>query len=101
MIDLHRILVPCDFSKHSQNALIYAVAFAEKFGAGYPLHIWSYPPHLLLFTWPLALMPYMPAYILYCAVGLAVYLAVASGSERRSSAQYRKPSRAIRKTDSE
>jgi nucleotide-binding universal stress UspA family protein len=33
MIDLHRILVPFDFSKHSENALTYAVAFAEKFGA--------------------------------------------------------------------
>src|SRR5262245_41540581 len=33
MIDLHRILVPTDFSKHSQNALAYAAAFAEKFGA--------------------------------------------------------------------
>ena len=33
MIDLHRILVPTDFSKHSQNALKYAAAFADKFGA--------------------------------------------------------------------
>jgi universal stress protein A len=33
MIDLHRILVPTDFSKHSHNALRYATAFAEKFGA--------------------------------------------------------------------
>ena len=33
MIDLHRILVPTDFSKHSHNALTYAVAFADKFGA--------------------------------------------------------------------
>jgi nucleotide-binding universal stress UspA family protein len=33
MIDLHRILVPTDFSKHSQNALRYAAAFADKFGA--------------------------------------------------------------------
>jgi nucleotide-binding universal stress UspA family protein len=33
MIDLHRILVPTDFSKFSQNALTYALAFAEKFGA--------------------------------------------------------------------
>jgi nucleotide-binding universal stress UspA family protein len=32
MIDLHRILVPTDFSKFSKNALSYAVAFAEKFG---------------------------------------------------------------------
>jgi nucleotide-binding universal stress UspA family protein len=33
MIDLRRILVPTDFSKHSQRALIYAAALAEKFGA--------------------------------------------------------------------
>jgi nucleotide-binding universal stress UspA family protein len=33
MIDLKRILVPTDFSKHSQNALTYAAALAEKFGA--------------------------------------------------------------------
>lgn len=40
MIDLHRILVPTDFSKHSQNALRYAAAFAEKFGAElYLLHV--------------------------------------------------------------
>src|SRR5437764_555408 len=40
MIDLHRILVPTDFSKHSQNALNYAVAFAEKFGTElYLLHV--------------------------------------------------------------
>jgi nucleotide-binding universal stress UspA family protein len=40
MIDLHRILVPTDFSKQSQNALKYAAAFAEKFGAElYLLHV--------------------------------------------------------------
>src|SRR5262245_11724747 len=40
MIDLRRILVPIDFSKHSQNALTYAAAFAEKFGAEiYLLHV--------------------------------------------------------------
>ena len=40
MIDLHRILVPTDFSKHSHNALAYATAFAEKFGAElYLLHV--------------------------------------------------------------
>ncbi len=33
MIDLKTILVPTDFSKHSQTALNYAVAFARKFGA--------------------------------------------------------------------
>jgi nucleotide-binding universal stress UspA family protein len=40
MIDLHRILLPTDFSKHSQNALLYAAAFAEKFAAElYLLHV--------------------------------------------------------------
>jgi nucleotide-binding universal stress UspA family protein len=33
MIELHRILVPTDFSKYSDVALNYAVALAEKFGA--------------------------------------------------------------------
>ena len=33
MIDLHRILVPTDFSEHSANALRYGIALAEKFGA--------------------------------------------------------------------
>jgi nucleotide-binding universal stress UspA family protein len=33
MIHLHRILVPTDFSKHSDNAVKYAAAFAEKFAA--------------------------------------------------------------------
>jgi nucleotide-binding universal stress UspA family protein len=40
MIDLHRILVPTDFSKHSHNALNYAAAFADRFGAAlYLLHV--------------------------------------------------------------
>jgi nucleotide-binding universal stress UspA family protein len=33
MIELKRILVPTDFSKFSQQALMYGVALAEKFGA--------------------------------------------------------------------
>jgi nucleotide-binding universal stress UspA family protein len=40
MIDLHRILVPTDFSKSSANALTYGSAFADKFGAElYLLHV--------------------------------------------------------------
>src|SRR5689334_18371998 len=40
MIDLHRVLVPTDFSKFSQTALTYGAAFAEKFGAElYLLHV--------------------------------------------------------------
>jgi nucleotide-binding universal stress UspA family protein len=40
MIELHRILVPTDFSKFSQIAIVYAAAFAEKFAAElYLLHV--------------------------------------------------------------
>jgi hypothetical protein len=66
------------FAVDAYNALL-----AERFGANYPLHIWSYPPHFLLFTWPLALMPYVTAYVLYCLAGLLVYLAVVTEGERR------------------
>jgi nucleotide-binding universal stress UspA family protein len=40
MIELKRILVPTDFSKHSLNAMKYAAAFADKFKAElYLLHV--------------------------------------------------------------
>jgi alpha-1,2-mannosyltransferase len=62
----------------------YNTLLAEKFGGSYPLHIWSYAPPLLLFTWPLAFLPYMVAYVLYCAIGLALYVAVVSEGDRRA-----------------
>jgi len=67
------------FSIDAYNALL-----AERFSGEYPLHIWSYPPQLLLFTWPWGLMPYMPAYILHCVLGLALYLAVVTDGQRRA-----------------
>jgi hypothetical protein len=66
------------FALDAYNGLL-----AERFGANYPLHIWSYPPHFLLFTWPFALLPYMLAYVVYCLAGLLVYLAVVTEGERR------------------
>src|SRR5439155_24628330 len=33
MITLRRILIPIDFSPHSEQALKYGIALAEKFGA--------------------------------------------------------------------
>jgi nucleotide-binding universal stress UspA family protein len=53
MIDLHRILVPTDFSKSSQNALTYGVAFAARFGA--ELHLLHVVQDLALFI-PEAIM---------------------------------------------
>ncbi len=50
MIDLRRILVPTDFSKFSDNALTYAVAFADKFGA--ELHLLHVVQDLALFIPP-------------------------------------------------
>jgi nucleotide-binding universal stress UspA family protein len=53
MIELHRILVPTDFSKSSENALTYGVAFAEKFGA--EVHLLHVVQDLALFI-PEAIM---------------------------------------------
>ena len=61
----------------------YNDALRHAFGANYPWHMWSYPPHLLLFTWPFALMPYIVAYVLWCVVGMVIYLAVVAEGERR------------------
>jgi hypothetical protein len=61
----------------------YQKLLQDHFGANYPIHIWSYPPHLLLFTWPLGLMPYMTAYVLYSLFGLLLYVAVAREGSRR------------------
>jgi hypothetical protein len=53
------------------------------FGRGYPEHIWSYPPHLLLLVWPLGFLPVWPAYLVWCAVSGALYVAVVAQNERR------------------
>src|SRR5215208_1547361 len=61
----------------------YNAALQALFGPGYPWHCWSYPPHLLLFTWPFGLLPYLPAYVLWCALGFAVYMIAAGRGEHR------------------
>jgi alpha-1,2-mannosyltransferase len=67
------------FGPNAYNALL-----AEKFGPTYPWHIWSYPPHFLLFTWVWGLMPYMLAYVLYSLLGLMLYLAVVTDGRPRT-----------------
>src|SRR5580658_1661180 len=46
---------------------------------------WSYPPHILLFIWPFGLLRFLPAYALWCIVGLALYVwaSLAGGVDRR------------------
>ena len=54
MIKLKRILMPTDFSDPGKSALLYAVAFADQFGAAVDLlHVVSPPP-------PGALLSSMP-----------------------------------------
>jgi alpha-1,2-mannosyltransferase len=50
-----------------------------------PPLFWSYPPHLLLFIWPFGLLGYLPAYVLWCLIGLALYVraALAGGVDRK------------------
>jgi hypothetical protein len=58
----------------------YNAALRDMLGQNYPEHFWSYPPSLLLFIWPLGLMPYLVAYLVWCAVGIALYLFACSGA---------------------
>jgi alpha-1,2-mannosyltransferase len=41
-------------------------------------YFWSYPPHILLFIWPFGLMPYLAAFAMWSAFGLAAFLLAAS-----------------------
>lgn len=44
MIEIHKILVPTDFSENSQHALKYAVALAQSFKAKLiVVHVWEQP----------------------------------------------------------
>ena len=62
------------------DAATYNAALRDMLGTAYPEHFWSYPPHVLLFIWPFGLMPYLPAYIAWCAIGIALYLFACSGA---------------------
>jgi hypothetical protein len=61
----------------------YNAALQHLFGAHFPAHGWSYPPHLLLLTWPFGFLPYLAAYAIWCALGFALYMNVAGRDERR------------------
>jgi len=70
------------FDLHSYNAALH-----DTFGPHFPEHNWSYPPHLLLFTWPLAFMPYLAALAFWSAVGFATYFWAAGQGELRADRQ--------------
>jgi hypothetical protein len=47
----------------------------EVFGSDYPIHNWGYPPHSLLLLWPLGLLQYRPALLLFLGVSFTLFLA--------------------------
>ncbi len=59
---------------------VYNATLRQMLGTNYQELYWSYPPHLLLFIWPFGLMPYLPAYIAWCVIGIALYLLACSGA---------------------
>lgn len=68
------------FGDHS----VYFAHMLAAFGPDYPWHNWSYPPHYLLFVWPLGLFGYVPAMVLFLGLTLALYLAAARSLRLRA-----------------
>lgn len=52
----------------------YYAALQAMFGADYPPHNWSYPPHAILLFWPLGLLSFKAALAAFLAATLAFYL---------------------------
>lgn len=59
------------------DADAYHAAQQQLLGGTFPMHPWPYPPHLLLPIRPVGWLPYIPAYIVWLALGLSLYLFVA------------------------
>lgn len=58
-------------------------AYQERLlGHTFVPHNWSYPPHMLLLTWPLGMMPYLWALALWSVVTLGLYLWAAAAGHR-------------------
>jgi hypothetical protein len=57
---------------------IYFQHALDTYGADFTWHNWSYPPHFVFFTLPLALVPLPVSYVAFQLVTLAVFLHAAS-----------------------
>lgn len=64
------------FDYPTYNAALRSVLPYDNF----PIHYWSYPPHILLFIWPFGLIPYFPGYLLWTGLGVASFLFAARKS---------------------
>jgi len=73
------------FDADTYNAAVRAMLPPAPPGTSHTF-FWSYPPHIVLFTWPFGLMPYFAAYAAWCIGGLAVFVAAvrAGGIEARN-----------------
>ncbi len=69
------------FDFHVYNAEVQKVTGDPNL----PPLFWSYPPHLLLFIWPFGLLGFLPAFALWCIVGVGLYVwaSLAGGVDRR------------------
>lgn len=56
----------------------YFPKLQEAFGNGVEIRNWSYPPHTLLFLWPLGFLSYKSAVLVFFGSGLGLYLVAAS-----------------------
>ncbi|MBX3572224.1 MAG: DUF2029 domain-containing protein [Mesorhizobium sp.] len=52
----------------------YFAHLTKAFGPDFPWHNWSYPPHYLLFLWPLGLFGYKTAMMLFLGVTGAFFI---------------------------
>lgn len=64
------------FDADTYNAAVRAMLPPAPPGDSY-IFFWSYPPHVVLFTWPFGLMPYLAAYAAWCIGGLALFAVAA------------------------
>ncbi len=62
---------------------VYFGHMKDAFGADFPWHSWSYPPHFLLLIWPLAFAPYGVSMVLFLLTTLVVYVHAAFLALRR------------------
>ena len=53
---------------------VYMTRMQQVFGADYPLHAWSYPPHALLLIWPFGFLEYRTGLVLYWLAGFAAFV---------------------------
>ena len=55
---------------------VYFAHLTKAFGANFPWHNWSYPPHYLLFVWPLGFFTYEVAMLVFLGATGGLFLVV-------------------------